>query len=281
MPKDKYTAVWVSHSSMGDFLKCPRCYYLHNIYKNPKTGRKISTVTPALSLGSAVHEVLEALALIPAEKRFDKPLLENFEKAWSRVSGKRGGFTSEKEEKEAKERAREMILRVEKNKEPLTHKTIRIKNGHNDMPPNFFLSEEENIILCGKIDWLMHRPEDDSVHILDFKTGRREEKEESLQLPIYQLLLRDQQKRKVNGASYWYIDKDDKPIQVNLPGAEESFERVISIARQVKKAREENNFQCPQGSEGCFACKPFERIIRGEAEHVGISEIGKEVYLEK
>ncbi len=52
---DKYTATWVSHSSMGDFIKCPRAYYLKNMYKNPKTGKKIGIVSPALSLGSAVH----------------------------------------------------------------------------------------------------------------------------------------------------------------------------------------------------------------------------------
>jgi ATP-dependent helicase/DNAse subunit B len=60
--RDKYSAVWVSHSSMGDFLKCPYAYYLHNIYKDPKTGRKINIVNPSLSLGVAVHEVLEGLA---------------------------------------------------------------------------------------------------------------------------------------------------------------------------------------------------------------------------
>ncbi|MDP3962656.1 MAG: PD-(D/E)XK nuclease family protein [bacterium] len=280
MPMDKYSAVWVSHSSMGDFLKCPRCYYLHNVYKSPKTGRKISIVSPALSLGSAVHEVLEALALIQAEKRFEKPLLEKFEKAWVRVSGKRGGFTSEKEEIEAKERAKEMILRVERNREPLAEKTIRIKEGHNGMPPNFFLSEEENIILCGKIDWLIHKPEDDSVHILDFKTGRNEENGESLQLPIYQLLLKKLQKRKVSGASYWYIERDDKPVDVSLPGDEESFERVMSVAIQVKKAREGRNFQCPRGSEGCFDCSPYESIIKGEAEFVGVGEMRQDLYLE-
>src|ERR1035437_4279352 len=36
MAQDKFNAVWVSHSSIGDFLKCPRLYYLHNVYKNDK-----------------------------------------------------------------------------------------------------------------------------------------------------------------------------------------------------------------------------------------------------
>ena len=93
---DKYSAVWVSHSSMGDFLKCPRLYYLHNVYKNPKTGKKINLVSPALSLGSAVHEVVEGLAEFPAEKRFENPagLLERFDGVWEKFSGKKGGFRS-------------------------------------------------------------------------------------------------------------------------------------------------------------------------------------------
>ena len=68
----KYDAVWVSHSSMGDFLKCPRAYYLHNVYKNPDTGRKITIVSPALSLGSAVHKTLEALKLWPVKEKKTK-----------------------------------------------------------------------------------------------------------------------------------------------------------------------------------------------------------------
>ncbi len=80
--KDKYSAVWVSHSSMGDFLKCPRAYYLHNVYKNPDTGRKITIVNPALSLGSAVHATLEALKELPAEERLRRDLVADFEKEW-------------------------------------------------------------------------------------------------------------------------------------------------------------------------------------------------------
>jgi hypothetical protein len=64
MAPDKYKAVWVSHSSIGDFLKCPRAYFLHNVYKDPKTGRKINIVSPALSLGLAVHTALESLKVV-------------------------------------------------------------------------------------------------------------------------------------------------------------------------------------------------------------------------
>src|SRR3989338_6812033 len=188
MAVDKYSAVWVSHSSMGDFLKCTRAYYLHNVYKNPKTGKKINIINPALALGQVVHEIVEGLANYKAEERFSRPLLDDFDKAWEKVSGKRGGFKSVAEEDGAKARGRSMVERVMKNPGPLANKTVRMKPGANDMPPNFYLSEEDNIILCGKIDWLEYIPEKDAVRLIDFKTGKHDESVESLQLPLYHLL---------------------------------------------------------------------------------------------
>ena len=175
----KYKAVWVSHSSIGDFLKCPRAYYLHNVYKNPDTGRKITIVNPALSLGSAVHATLEALKALPVEERLHRDLLADFEKEWATsASGKKGGFTSDAEEAGAKARGRAMIERVMKNPGPLSKKTVKLKETENNMPPNFYLSEKENIILCGLIDWLEYVEADDSIRIIDFKTGKNEEGED-------------------------------------------------------------------------------------------------------
>ena len=275
--RDKYSAVWVSHSSMGDFLKCPRLYYLHNVYKDPKTGRKMNIVAPPLSLGQAVHEVLEGLVRFKAEERIKQPLLEHYEEAWSKVSGKKGGFMKKEEEKEAKERGKKMIERVIKNPGPLANKTIKLKDG--GMLPNFYLSEEENIILCGKIDWLEYREEDDSIRVLDFKTGRNEEKDDSLQLPIYILLLKALQKRKISGAYYWYLDSEDTPRNIGLPDPGKSEKEVLSVARKVKEAREKRNFKCPKG--GCFGCEPYERILKGQAEHVGVGEYNQDLYMIK
>jgi ATP-dependent helicase/DNAse subunit B len=275
--KDKYSAIWVSHSSMGDFLRCPRLYYLHNIYKDSKTGRKINIVNPALSLGQAVHEVLEGLVRFKVENRLNQPLFEHYEQAWAKIAGKKGGFSDEKEEMSLKERGREMIERVMKNPGPIANKTVKLKEG--GMLPHFYLSEEENIILCGKIDWLEYREEDDSIRVLDFKTGKNEEKEGSLQLPIYFLLLKELQKREISGAYYWYIDSEDKPRAVDLPDLETSKKDVLSLARKVKEAREKKEFECPRG--GCFACEPYEKILKGEALFVGVGEYKQDLYMLK
>jgi len=280
MAFDKYGAVWVSHSSMGDFLKCPRAYYLHNVYKDPKTGRKINLVAPAMSLGLAVHNTLEDLKEIPVEERLKHDLLADYEKAWEAVSGKPGGFKTEEEEADYKARGKAMIERVIKNLGPIAKKTVRLKAAQNNMPPNFVLSEEDGgIILCGLIDWLEYREEDDSIKVIDFKTGKNEEAEDSLQLPIYLLLLSELQKRTVSGAAYWYLDKDDAPLDMPLPSIEEAREKVLTVAKQVKEAREKKLYDCPRGESGCFACQPYEKIVRGEAEYLGVGGYGQDIYL--
>ncbi|MEK7135974.1 MAG: PD-(D/E)XK nuclease family protein [Patescibacteria group bacterium] len=279
MAKDKYSAVWVSHSSMGDFLKCPRAYYLHNVYKDPKTGRKINIVNPALSLGIAVHEVVENLLNFPASDRPKQPLFANFDLAWLKISGQKGGFVDEDEEEQYRIRGRKMIERVMAHPGPLLNKAIKLPEHENGMPPNFYLSEEENIILCGKIDWLEYLPETDSLHVIDFKTGKNEEAGDSLQLPIYLLLLNNLQKRKVTKASYWYLETEDDLKPILLPDSAEAFEKVFDVALQVKKAREGNNFECRNG--GCFNCKPFEKILAGEAEYLGIGGYGQDIYYVK
>ncbi|MEK7149829.1 MAG: PD-(D/E)XK nuclease family protein [Patescibacteria group bacterium] len=278
MAQDKYTAIWVSHSSMGDFLKCPRAYYLHNVYKDPKTGRKINIVNPALSLGQAVHSTLEPLKNIPFNERIKRDLLADFEQAWAKVSGKMGGFKNDTEEFEAKVRGKAMIERVIKNPGPIAQKIVRLKEGHNDMPPNFFLSDEENIILCGLIDWLEYVEQDDSVRILDFKTGKHNESGDSLQLPIYLLLLNALQNRKVSGAAYWYLDRDDGLVDMALPDIDEARKKVLAVALQVKVAREKKVYDCPRGGAGCFACKPYEAILKGEVEYLGIGGYGQDIY---
>lgn len=275
---DKYNAVWVSHSSIADFLKCPRLYYLHNVYKN-EAGRKINITSPALSLGIAVHETLEGLSKYKAEERFLRPLEEAFKENWQKISGKIGGFKSDHEENEAKTRGLSMILNVKANPGPLAKKTVKLQPSDNNMPPNFFLSEEENIILNGKIDWLEYIETDDSVRVIDFKTGKNMEKDDSLQLPIYILLLKNLQKRRVSGAAYWYLDLENGFVEKKLPDLEKAHAQVLEIARKIKTAREGMQFACPNGAKGCFGCRPFEKILKGEAEYIGIGGYGQEMYI--
>lgn len=275
MAKDKFSAIWVSHSSMAAFLECPRAYYLKNIYKDPKTGHKITLMSPPLALGQAVHEVVEGLSETKTDLRFKEPLIDKFQKSWSKVSGKNGGFFDTDTEYKYKLRGEEMIRRVMKNPGPVAELAVKI----NMELPYYWLSEEDNIILCGKIDWLKYIPETNSVEIIDFKTSKNEEGGESLQLPIYALLVNNCQKRKVDGAWYWYLGMSDELTKKELPDLAESEAKVLKIAKKIKLARQMGIFKCPNGDEGCRACRPYEMILKGEAEFVGNNEYRADVYI--
>lgn len=273
MPPDKYSAVWVSHSSIGDYLKCPRAYYLNNVYKDPRSGHKITLMQPALALGQAVHEVIESLSALPVETRLVQSLPDKLDLVWKKVTGKLGGFRTLAEEADYQERGRQMLKQVENNPGPIANKAVKIQQPL----PYFWLSETENIILCGKIDWLEYVPETDSVHIIDFKTGKREERGDSLQLPIYHLLVTNCQKRPVTKASYWYLDLYDQPNEVDLPELTTAEQNILEIAKKIKLARTLNHFRCPHN--GCRFCEPLEQIIKGEAELVGINDFNQDIYI--
>ncbi len=276
--QDKYSAVWVSHSSMGDFLRCPRLYYLHNVYKDPATGHKISIVTPHMSLGIAVHEVLEGLGDYPADERMTRDLEKDYELAWRGVTGRRGGFADAAEEAAFKARGLAMLENVRHNPRFLVNKRLKLKKE--TMNPNFFLSDDENIILNGLIDWIEYLPETDSLHIVDFKTGKHEEKEGSLQLPIYLLLCNALQKRAVTRASYWYLESD-KLVEKELPDAESAYRDVLAVALRVKEARVRKVFECPNGSAGCKQCEPYEIILAKDprALSVGVGGFNQDMYV--
>lgn len=274
MSEDKYTATWVSHSSINDFLTCPRAYFLKNMYRDPKTGHKVKIMSPPLALGAAVHEVLESLSTLPVEDRFKQSLIEKYHVIWSKFKGKKGGFLDEDTEDQYKRRGEEMLDRVMKHPGPLTHLALKIKM---DLP-YYWLSKEDNIILCGKIDWLEYVPDTDSVHIIDFKTSKHDEEDGSLQLPIYCLLAKNCQTKRVGGVSYWYIGRNTELTTEELPDLEYEEGRILEIAKKIKLSRRLNVFKCPQKT-GCHVCRPYETILKGEVQLVGVGNYKEDIYV--
>ena len=286
--EDKYSATWLSHSSVGDYLKCPRLYYLKNVWKNLNK-RKVNIVSPHLSLGSAVHQVIEPLALIKTEDRFNKDLLEIYNEVWKKFSGKMGGFLDIETENIFKERGIQMIKNVIANPGPLKNKTVKFYQG--DFIPNIYLSEKENIILCGLVDWVEYIEKNDSLKVIDFKTGKNDEKEDSFQLPIYKILVESLQKRKVENGAYWYLDRDKFPESKELLDEDmvDIKNQILNIGLEIKsKNKKEENFVCKYGKDGdkCFACEEFELIYNfkennEQIEYLGVGGYKQDLYLIK
>jgi RecB family exonuclease len=267
-----FGSVWLSHSSLSDFAKCPRLYYLRNMYKDPASGKKIQLVNPFLTLGQVVHDTLESIRYLPVATRFDKPLPDIFEELWPSYEGKKGGFNSLDHEKEFKNRGYLMVKRVTDHPGPIASLSTVIK-PKGDMVASFMLSEPDQLILCGNVDWVEVLP-DGTLHIIDFKTGKNEEDSGSLQLQIYLLLAAAGNRRPVTKTSYWYLDKDDFPKEVPIPDLTGVVDKLLSQGRAVKSARLHQNdgaLNCPSG--GCRYCRDYEKIVSKEAEPIGLDPL--------
>ena len=275
MAKDKYSALWVSHSRINDFKACPRAYYLKYIYRNPKTGHKMKLMSSPLALGQVVHDVLDSLKELPTKDRFKISLVGKLHELWEKIEGKKGGFMDSSIEQQYKTRAEEMLLRVMKNPGPLARLAVKLKMDF----PYFWLSEEKNIILSGKIDWMEYLPDTDSIHIIDFKTSKNEEKEDSLQLPIYYILARKCQARHISRMSYWYLErKEDGLVEQELPDEKVILNTIIENALEIQLATKLGRFKCKQ-PDGCYSCKPLELLLKGEGEFVGVNNYKEDIYV--
>lgn len=276
MELDPYTSLWISNSALNDFAKCPRAYFIKNIYRD-KNSSKVSLVTPATTLGTVVHEVLEKLGMTESDKRINFSYNNVFEDIWENYIGELGGFTSKEEELTFKERGKRMIKRVADHPGVLLNKSfnralsLKFPDG---LPPRYDFSLEHEIIICGNIDWVEYNP-DGTVNIIDFKTGK-EEDPTSLQLAIYCLLVENILHRKVKKVSYWYLDREDNPTEVLLPDTEVVQKQILHLALQLKNVREKEQYDCL--NSGCISCRQLEPIVNGQAKLV-CKRKGKNVYI--
>ena len=255
--------IWVSHSSLSDFEKCPRLYYLRNLYHDKKYGNnlRIQVANPYLSLGEVVHDAIDHYTSRygPLERNKDKMMYE-LSRGWQLKRGKPGGFKSESQEKEFKDRSVEMVKRFLSNEDFSNAIPIQASNF-----PKKKLFPEKDIVLVGNFDWL--EPHKDGLHIVDFKTGKHEETDESLQLPIYSILANENLDKPVRKTSYWYLDKDNEPKEVSMKNLENSLKSIEQKSIAVEKAIGDDDFPCPR--QNCIFCKEYEEVVDDKAEHVG------------
>lgn len=261
---------------------------MKNLYTTPVTGRKIQVADPYLTLGSVIHRVIEEVAVLPPEKRRETPLKARFERIWDFFSGKRGGFSDGNRIAQGGSdppcacamREEEFCKRGLKMIEKLQDSELLFKECYPPQEnfPKVKLFRDQDIVLVGNFDWVELLPEN-KFHIIDFKTGKKEEGKNSLQLPIYLILGTYNLDKPIEKMSYWYLETEGEPTEVKLKPPQFYVSTIQQKALEIKKAIDENALQCVSQNGPCKLCEPYEKILAGEGEYVGLDrKMRREIY---
>lgn len=248
-------AIYLSYTSLSDFLKCPRAYYLKNIYRNPKTGFRLQVASPYLSLGSTVHDSVKWYLEMKGQVT-KKQLEEKYRNLWLKYRGKRGGFESREQEADFGTRGLKILDNFFKNAQILEKITHQV----NFPKLNLF----DDVILMGNFDFVGEKA-DGTLHVLDFKTGSQDEKD-PLQLYIYAILAESNLGKAVSSASYWYLDRDDSPKEIVLDPLEPKLEWLQEKAKELKQVIEGGMWVCKNGEQLCWDCRDYQEIIDKKGE---------------
>jgi ATP-dependent helicase/DNAse subunit B len=256
--------IYISYTGLTDFLKCPRAYFLKNLYKDQKQNFKLQIISPYLTLGSTVHDALKWY-LESSYKPSKEATLNQFRNFWRKYRSKRGGFSSLEEEISFGTRGLKMINNF------LDHTDCLEPCAPFLSFPKFNLVD--NIILIGNFDFV-GQCNDGSLHIVDFKTGAHDE-DSAIQLYIYAILAESNFSKRVSKASFWYLDREDGPREIVLDPLNGQLEWLKQKALELKKAIEIGEWICSKGFDGngekihekmCRDCFDYQALLDGKGE---------------
>jgi len=239
-----------SPSKLGMFTQCPKLfhfYYLDPVYSQTKyeLKRLPHNIWSFHTLGKAVHNAITLFYYLLPRQRTEKGLLEQLKETWiSEVQwnkkpplGKWGGFKTTEEERNSYRQAILMlknfikIAEIEPEIEYLPTKNFkRSISDYTDLVTPL----DENFDISGKFD-LIARDNDDSLHIVDFKTGKKED-EDHFQLRFYKLLAEEKFKKPVRKASFYFLKTGNKKeFDLEKEKKEKIREEILGKINQIKK----------------------------------------------
>lgn len=260
-------ALFISHTALKDFLKCPRAYFLKNRYRDPKTGYRLQIASAPMTLGSLVHDAIKWY-LQTNRVALKDDVIKKYRNHWLKYRGKRGGFKSLEEETVFGKKGLLMLDNFFNNLSILEP----------NLPAYDFLKYliDEGIVLNGKVDFIGLLP-DGSLHVMDFKTGTKDE-EDSLQLHIYAILAESNFQKLVSKLSFWYLERESTPREAVLDSLDEKLQWLKNKALEIKNAISKNEWTCIK-EDLCSECKNYQAIIDGKGEYLfSDDDFRKDIY---
>ena len=238
-----------SPSKLSMFSQCPKEYhfsYLDPVYSKMKSDLKRSpeNIWKFYTLGKAVHNAITLFYHLPIKQRTEELLLEQLKKTWvSEVQwnkkpplGKWGGFETLEEERNTYREAilmlRNFLKMADFNLEIEYLPTDDFKRSIDDYL-NLITPLSQDFDISGKFD-LIIKNNKDSLHIIDFKTGKNENGDD-FQLRFYKVLAEENFKKPVKKASFYYLKTGNKKeFDLGEGETEKNKEEILGKIKQIK-----------------------------------------------
>ncbi|MHC4471670.1 MAG: RecB family exonuclease [Planctomycetota bacterium] len=258
-------------SYLDSYLQCP---FKYQCSRDKEIREKHRKPTPALFMGSAVHDALEAffdISRVPVGERDYERLANLLRRAWA------GADLSEWKRKRQQEERKRVFGDDRKLERSWGQKALNILYRYfliTDTTVVPFTAEQfhearlaEGIVLAGKIDRI-DRLEDGSLKVLDYKTGklpfRKDDEsiaEEDLQLSCYAIVVGKKYRVPVTRCSLVFLAHDE---ELGFAPTDELLvkkaARIEEICRQIEA---ETEF-APKENELCPWCEYREICPVGE-----------------
>jgi len=207
--------------SLNMFQQCPRQYkfqyidHLGDIYRKSR---------PYFTMGDHVHATLkDFLSVTPVSERNMAKLEDLLREKWRRY---RKGFNDRTDEKKWGEKALKQ-LRWFARTQDISVIPFMIEDYHS-------AALTDTILLKGKID-RVDKEADDSLHIIDYKTGKMPAEINQIQLHIYALILSKKQDLPLKKASYFYLDVGKlRTIELTTADLAQAASYVIELVDRIR-----------------------------------------------
>jgi hypothetical protein len=254
-----------SPSKLGLFEKCPKSYhftYLDPVYSKMKADlRKMpENIFSFFTLGRAVHNAITLFFHAQKDERTWENLKNTLKGTWTSEAqwnkkpplGESGGFKTLEEEKEAYNQGLLMLKKFfsiyPKGLKIIYLPTPDIRHSIQDFQ-DLIVPLNEKFDISGKFD-LITENEDETLHIIDFKTGKKEDSD-NFQLKFYKVLAEEKFKKPVAKASFLFLRSgNQKEFELNK---QETNDLKDEIIKKIDLINQTKDFE-PKPSAFCKFC---------------------------
>lgn len=239
----------LSASKIKTYIDCPLRFKFANILEVPSPPRTY------FDIGTSVHTVAEHLTELQKNgtKPTEKLALDILDKKWNS-----NAFQSDTEDRQAKEKAKEMVKTYLKWIEQNPNSPMGVEQR--------FTIEIGGIPFNGAVDRIEKTP-DGEFEVVDFKTGAVYENSKSIkddpQMNIYALGTQKLHNKLPKKASLFYL-KHDKMVQYEI--TEDQVEKVKETISEKVKSILNEEFEATPSYQVCRNCEYWDICDQKESE---------------